>query len=421
MPPAEEWSFNQPVLLRKAGRASSALIWTAAAGTVGVLLWALVAPLSETIAVQGKLEPGSKVRSIDAPAPGLVDAVLVKEGQAVRQGDPLVRFDLREARSKLAAATAVRDRLRNENQIYRVILGESGSAGLSANQRSQLLERQRALGGRRQGAMDGVRKTEALIGGLRKNLANAQDVAARFRALARTGAMSELQLRDAENKVNQLSAELLAQQAELSRARSSLAETEARPGEELRSKIEANLKELTEVERQISEAQRQLQYGQLSAPIGGVVFDLSVGRGSVVSLAATKPLLKIVPGDDLQARVYIPNNAIGFVRVGQEAQVSLESYRSSDYGRITAKVVRIGSDALTQEEQAKVLGNQSSGLYFPALLSLSRQNLQVGRVSLPLQAGMALTADILVRERRYIQIFTGFFEDKQRSLERLRL
>ena len=34
---------------------------------------------------------------------------------------------------------------------------------------------------------------------------------------------------------------------------------------------------------------------------------------------------------------------------------------------------------------------------------------------------MALTADILVRERKFIQIFTGFFEDKQRSLERLRL
>ena len=83
--------------------------------------------------------------------------------------------------------------------------------------------------------------------------------------------------------------------------------------------------------------------------------------------------------------------------------------------------MRIGSDALTQEEQAKVLGNQVSGLYFPALLTLSRQDLPVGKVRLSLQAGMALTADILVRERKFIQIFTGFFEDKQRSLERLRL
>lgn len=421
MPAEEEWSFNQPVLLRKSGRASSVLIWTAAGGTFGLLLWAMVAPLSETIAVQGKLEPGSKVRAIDAPAPGLVDAVFVKEGDPVSQGDPLVRFDLRESRSKLTAATAVRDRLRNENQIYRVILGEGDSAGLTVNQREQLLERQRSLAGKRQASVDGVRKTQALIGGLRKNLANAQDVASRFRSLARTGAMSELQLRDAENKVNQLSADLLVQQAELSRSKAVLAETEARPGEELRSKIESNLKELTELERQISEAQRQLQYSQLTAPIDGVVFDLSVGRGSVVSLPVAKPLLKIVPRDDLQARVYIPNNAIGFVRTGQSAQISFESYRSSDYGRIPAKVVRIGSDALTQEEQAKVLGTQVSGLYFPALLTLSRQDLPVGKVRLPLQAGMALTADILVRERKFIQIFTGFFEDKQRSLERLRL
>ena len=41
-------------------------------------------------------------------------------------------------------------------------------------------------------------------------------------------------------------------------------------------------------------------------------------------------------------------------------------------------------------------------------------------IIVPLQAGMSLTADIKLRERRFINIFTGFFEDQRRNLERLR-
>ncbi|MFO7628568.1 MAG: hemolysin D, partial [Prochlorococcaceae cyanobacterium] len=104
---------------------------------------------------------------------------------------------------------------------------------------------------------------------------------------------------------------------------------------------------------------------------------------------------------------------------GQRANISLDAFNSSDFGRIPATVVRVGSDALTPEAQTKALGTQTSGLYFPAILKLDRQSLDLRRPQ-PLQAGMSLTADIHLRERRFIQVLTGFFEDKKRSLERLR-
>jgi HlyD family secretion protein len=67
-----------------------------------------------------------------------------------------------------------------------------------------------------------------------------------------------------------------------------------------------------------------------------------------------------------------------------------------------------------------VLGTDSSGLYYPAVMRLERQTIPLGQSEAPLQAGMNLTANITLRERRFINIFTSFFEDQRRNLERIR-
>ena len=74
MPANDEaaWSFNQPVLLKKNRRTSSVLVWTLAGGTLFATAWALLAPLPQTVAVQGKLQPSSGVHSIEAFVPGVV-------------------------------------------------------------------------------------------------------------------------------------------------------------------------------------------------------------------------------------------------------------------------------------------------------------------------------------------------------------
>ena len=78
---SEPWSFNQPVLLNKTRHNSSVLVWTLVGTTLFATGWAFLAPLPETVAVQGKLQPASTVLNVDAPLPGVVEAVLVREGQ----------------------------------------------------------------------------------------------------------------------------------------------------------------------------------------------------------------------------------------------------------------------------------------------------------------------------------------------------
>lgn len=416
----EPWSFNQPVLLNKTNRVSSALVWTAVGGTAAALLWALIAPLPQTIAVQGKLQPGASVREIEAPAPGVVAAVLVKDGQRVQAGQPLLRFDQRDATAKLTAATEIRSRLANENAVYRAILGELPATGLSPNQRQQLSSQSQAVAGRNTAASEELAKSRERLAGLRTSLSTAINIAGRYERLVAQGASSQVQLLEAQAKVDDLTAQINTEKRESARLSASASATTGGNEAELRSKIEANLRQIAELDKQISEAKLLITYNQLKAPTAGVVFDITVKAGSVVRDRSEKPLLKVVPQDNLQAKVYLPNDAVGFVLPGQSADISLDAFAASDYGRLPAKVQRVGSDALNAEEQGRVLGTQASGLFFPAVLELKQQYLQVGQRRVPLQAGMTLTADIHLRNRRFINLLNGFFEDKRRSLERVR-
>jgi len=417
---AREWSFRETVVLRRSPRASSLVVWGAVGLTGALLLWAVVAPLPETIAVQGKLEPGSGVRDVQAPVPGVVEAVLVQEGQTVRKGEPLVRFDLRDARSKLSAAESVRDRLIGENQVFQAILGEARVDGLSPQQLQRWRSQQSDSSSRSEAASEELAASQARVRGLTSSVAAADEIARRYEQLSTSGAVSEVQALEARNTATEYRTQLQAEERQVGRLRANLITASSSVAVDLRDRVDANLRQIADLDGQIRQARLQLVYSQLTAPVAGVVFDLDVTPGAVVQAQMpTRPLLKIVPQDALQARVYLPNSAVGFVRPGQRAEVSLDAFNASDYGRIPAVVDRRGSDALTPEAQAKELGTQVNGLFFPATLRLERQSLTVSR-SQPLQAGMSLTADIYVRERRFIQLITGFFEDKRRGLERVR-
>ncbi len=419
---AKEWSFRDTVVLRKSRRSSSLLVWAGVGGVAALGLWSVTAPISETVAVPGKLEPTSTVKDVASPVPGVVEEVLVKEGQSVKRGQPLIRFDLREPRSKLAAAESIRERLLNENRVAKATLGEeSATAGLTANQQSQLRDRARELNSRLEAAREELAKSTTRLAGFRDSLRIYADIERRYQSLVRDGAVSEVQLLEARNRMQDLRTSVAEEEREIARLRSQLVNTGSGTDVELRTAIEANLRQISDLDAQIRQARLQIQYGLLTAPADGLVFDIDASAGSVVGTGESTPLLKVVPQDSLRAKVYLPNKAIGFVQVGQSAELSLETFPSNTFGYLPARVERIGSDALTPEEQTQVLGTQAEGLHFPVILKLGRQTIPLpDKGSVPLQAGMALTADIKLRERRVISLLTGLFEDQRRNLQRLR-
>ena len=422
-PPAGLDLFRETVVLRKSRRGSSLLLWAGVGGVAALGLWSVTASIAETIAVPGKLEPSSSVKEVDSPVPGVVEEVLVKEGQAVTRGQPLIRFDLSKPRSELAAAESIRERLLNENLSSPAPPWASRPPPPASPPTS--------------GASCGIGPASSAVAwrppgrswpraspawtATGTSSASTPTSRRRYQSLVSEGAVSEVQLLEARNKMQDLRSSVAEEEREIARLRSQLVDTGSGTDVELRTTIEANLRQISELDAQIRQARLQIQYGVLTAPSDGVVFDIEASSGSVVGANETTPLLKVVPQESLRAKVYLPNKAIGFVQVGQTADISIETFPANDFGYVPAKVERIGSDALTPEEQTKVLGTQVEGLHFPVILKLGRQSLPLpDSSSVPLQAGMALTADIKLRERKVISLLTGLFEDQRRNLQRLR-
>jgi HlyD family secretion protein len=99
-----------------------------------------------------------------------------------------------------------------------------------------------------------------------------------------------------------------------------LAQTEAELG---RAKL-ANLQRLAEVESRLAAAKESLTYHTIDSPANGVVFELiSSTPGTVVG--AKDIVLKIVPSEELIAKVDITNRDIGFVRTGMPAEVVIKT------------------------------------------------------------------------------------------------
>ncbi|NBV89629.1 MAG: biotin/lipoyl-binding protein, partial [Betaproteobacteria bacterium] len=108
-------------------------LWVMLIGLGGFLLWATLAPLDEGVPTQGMVSIDTKRRAIQHLRGGIVDKVLVREGQFVKQGDLLMVLDSQEAKARFESA-------RQQLAAYRenIIAQTAALEGLKAVERSRL-------------------------------------------------------------------------------------------------------------------------------------------------------------------------------------------------------------------------------------------------------------------------------------------
>ena len=170
---------------------------------------------------------------------------------------------------------------------------------------------------------------------------------------------------------------------------------------------------VSELENNYVENKFSLTLQDIKAPISGKIFDLKPSAKGFVG-TRSEPIMKIVPVENLSAKIEINSNSIGFVKTGMKTDISIDSFPASDFGVIQGTVKSIGSDALPPEP------GQGKGYRFPATISLDTQTLKIKNGNeLPLTAGMSLTANVKLRKVSYLQLLLGTFQDKAKSLREI--
>ncbi len=422
-------AFDQPVVLRQPGIWSHVIVWSLVGSATGVVLWAAFAPLEQAVQAQGVLEPAGEVKEVRAPLSGVVRAVYVREGQPVTQGQLLFTLDPRANEAELAASRRVRDNLTAENRIYRALLTGVGQlTALTPEQQATLQESQRELLSRLQAAQARIRQLQEQ---LRQNnilLASKQAVLASnkvlledLKTLVEEGGLARIQYIQLQQTVLEQEGEVQRLRSEQPRIASSIQQAQAEMNNtlavtrrDLLLKISDNERRIAELTRQLEQAQVAQQYQEVRSPASGIVFELQPHTpGFVANVNDVRPLLKIVPTNNLIGEVYITNKDIGFVAPGMEVDVRIDSFPFSEFGDVKGKLVQVGADALPPD-------NTYNYFRFPARIELASQTMRVNNRVVPLQSGMSITANIRTRNRTVLSIFTDLFTRQTEGLRYVR-
>lgn len=364
-------SSHEEMVLQQSNFLAKAITWALIATTGSALAWLAFAKTDEVLIATGKLQPIGDVKVVQMPVGGVLQTMLVKDGEKVKKGQVLLRLD-------------------NEASLDRQARTRQSIAAKEQQLALKKVELDRYLN---------LNETEQAV--LKQNLGLEKEILDRLEILKKVGASAELQYLQQRNKVREVEGDIAKSRVDRLRQLAILQQA-----------VEQLNGELADLRSKLTELDVNIRYQDIRSPVDGVVFDLKpTGVGFVAQ--GSEPVMKIVPYDALQAKVEIESKDIGFVRVGKPVDISIDSFPSNDFGVVEGTVKSFGSDALPPDEQHKTYR-------FPAMIALNSQQLKLkSGISLPLQVGMSLTANIKLRKVTWLQLLLGEFKNKADSLKQL--
>jgi hemolysin D len=400
------------------------------------LAWSVWGTIDIVASATGKVVSSGRSKVVQPFETGVVRAIHVQDGQAVKSGDVLIELDP-------TVNAAERDRLHDDLMAERLNVarlraalasGEDSSADLvpPADADPLLLATQRQL------LASQVSEHRAKLAALSRQEAQKeaehQTIAATIHKLdallpvtqQRVEIRKILMEKEIGSKLTyyetlQLQIE---QQEELGVQRSHLKEAEAAAAAIRETRLQAVAeyrKSLSDelakseqkangVARDLIKAQQRTKLQELTSPVDGVVQQLAVHTvGGVVTPAQS--LLVIVPSDTrLEIEAMVSNRDIGFVEAGQGVAIKIDTFNFTRYGLLEGRVLSVSQDAIIRdrppERGDRALGMQHDSsepsgqeLSYSARISLDRTQMQVDDRLVSLSPGMAVTVEIRTGSR----------------------
>lgn len=349
---------------------------------VGVaLVWAIYAKVDIVARADGRVVPEGREQVIASLEPGILRALLVREGAIVQVGEDLVQLDPTRVSAQqnegLAKQTAL---LATAARLAAEVAGRAPSFPPELRSHAAVVAAEtQTYAARQQALREGIELTRRSMALLDSELATAQH-------MAEQGLMSEVEVMRLRRQRNELQMQV---QERLNRFRQE-ASTEL-------LRVRTELAQLGEQQVVRDDA---LKRTVLTSPVRGIVKNIrSNTLGGVVTAGA--PILEIVPlTDQVLVEARIKPADIGFVRVGQDVTVKLTAYDYFNYGGLKGRIDYISPDALGDDSRT----GSADTSYYRARIRTDLSTLRAGdNQALPVLPGMTASVEIRTGERSVMQ------------------
>lgn len=309
------------------------------------------------LSITGRVE-GDETNIASKRASRVIE-VVVREGDAVRAGQPLVRLEATQIAARREQAAAALRAAEQEAQTAALRLP-------TLEQRLRQLDIQKGqaeldAAGRVAAGQSQVAAAEADLARAEAELAQVRSDARRFRNLADTGAAPEQAAEQLESKVTGTEAVVEAARRQVAAAEGALevakaarsnpelieAEKEAlrRQMDEARGVVRIAREGVAAARAQLNEADSEVEDLEVTAPFDGIVVTRSAEPGQVI--APGQPLLTLVDPSQLYLRGYVPEAYIGHVQVGEQAEVFLDAEPDK---ALQGRILRVDPEAMFTPE-----------------------------------------------------------------------
>jgi membrane fusion protein len=370
---------------------------TAAAVGMGILIvsFMLAGSYTKRYTVSGQLAPDVGVLKIFVPQSGTVAEKRVREGQSVKRGDLLFLISSeRQSGTEGGIQGTISRQVKLREQSLRDELNQTRR--LQRDEEGALHKRINALEAEETNVRHQLHGQQARTKLADAAVQRASQLLAQGYFSAEMTQQKQADLLDQRNRLRALERDQLSVARELQNQKTELKSLPLRQHNQL-AHIERLLTN-TDQEWTESEAKRRIA---ILATESGIATSIIAEVGQ--SVDASKPLASIIPqGAILQAHLYAPSRAIGFIRPEDRVLLRFQAFPYQKFGHSRGIVASISRTALMPSEIAGVANaatESAEPLYRITVILDSQYIVAYGKAQ-PLQAGMLVDADILQERRK---------------------
>ncbi|MBZ7986617.1 HlyD family type I secretion periplasmic adaptor subunit [Campylobacter canadensis] len=414
-------SLAQAVLAKNSHKTKT-MLYLVLVCILGLIVWMGVANVDEITRGQGKVIPSGQNQVIQNLEGGIVQEILVREGDIVKKGQILVKIDnksfessLAESGVKLSELLAKKIRLFaqayskdfNEGVISKEELEKINSIALN-NEKSLFNTNKLQLNAKISQKESEIKELNSKISYLTTNLNIAKQEQRLVEDAYKKGSVSKIDYLQGQRKVNDIQGELSQATIALPKAKEALKEIQL-------SFTNDSKKELNEVNAEIARISKsqiglddKVERTLVKSPVNGIISKMNIHTVSGV-IKPGMDIAEIVPLDDkLIAEVKVKPADVAFLREDLPATLKFSAYDFSIYGGLKGKVLQISADTET---------NEKGESYYLVRIVTDKNHLGTDEHPLDLKVGMIVTADIITGKKTILDyLLKPIFKTKQNAL-----